>query len=51
VNMRRLVYSVHPQGVPWLAVSDGGSGMGAAIRCQLRSDAVRRRDRDLIQML
>ena len=34
-----------------LAVSGCGSGMGAAIRRQMRLDAVRRRDRALTQML
>ena len=43
----RFVYSIHSQedpGWPWAAV---GAEMGAAIRRQLRSDAVRHRDRGL----
>jgi hypothetical protein len=49
VNMRRLVYPVHPQDDPGLAVGGGGSELGAAIRGQLRSDAVRSGDRALTQ--
>ena len=45
VNMRRLVYPVHPQDIPGWPRAAVGAEMGAAIRRQLRSDAVRRRDR------
>ena len=49
VKMRRLVYLAHPAQRSGLAVADCGSGMGAEIRRQSRLDAVRCRDRSLIQ--